>query len=288
MKSQAQLDPTVAPKRGVATRDQVARQVAGVGAIEVKATIPDAQIDGALARHNLTVDNDEERFVYFFDTPQLDLLKAGIIARARRIVGDQHDSTVKFRPVVPGEVSKDWSKFEGFKLEADASETGVVRSASLTMPVEKGLIKRVVAGKMGKKGIGTLFSKEQVKFLNAVGNQTIDFDALTVFGPLEAHRWQFEDTACPWKITAELWRRNDGARLMEVSIKSPAAQAAVAIAGFMAFLAEVGAEQDLQQQTKTRWAMVQPAAVARATTEVHPPTAGEVVTESGQQSVPPT
>jgi hypothetical protein len=42
---------------------------------------------------------------------------------------------------------------------------------------------------------------------------------------------------------------------MEVSIKAPAVQAAVAVGGFMAFLAEVGAERDRSQQTKTRWAL---------------------------------
>lgn len=270
MKPPALSAATLLPQSGRTTRDQVGRQVVGVDAIEVKATIPDAQIDAALARYSLTVDNDEERFVYFFDTPQLELLKAGIIVRARRTVGAEHDCTFKFRPVVPTEVSKDWSKFEGFKLEADASEKGVVRSASLTMPVEKGLIKRVVAG---KKGIGSLFTKEQIKFLKSVGNHTVDFDALTVFGPLAAHRWQFDDPACPWTITAELWRRADGARLMEFSVKSPAAQAAVAIAGFMAFLAEVGAEQDVQQQSKTRWALANSAEGARTAIKTQPSSA---------------
>lgn len=151
----------------------------------------------------------------------------------------------------------DLGRFKGFKLEADASEKGVVRSASFTMPVGKGLIKQVIAG---KKGIGVLFSKDQVRFLKSVGGRTVDFDALRIFGPLAAHRWQFQDPACPWPLTAELWKRADGARLMEFSIKSPAAQAAVAIAGFMAFLAEVGAEQNVAEQTKTRWAMGQSAA----------------------------
>ena len=44
-------------------------------------------------------------------------------------------------------------------------------------------------------------------------------------------------------------------RLFEVSIKTPVAQAAAATAGFMAFLAEVGAERDDGQQAKTRWAL---------------------------------
>lgn len=242
-----------APERGAGTRNQVARQVAGVDAIEVKATILDKQIDGALKRFNMTVKNDEERYIYFFDTPNHDLIGAGIVTRARRVVGHIHDSTVKFRPVNPEKVPKEWAKFKGFKLEADASEKAVVRSASLTMPVEKGLIKSVAAG---KKHIKLLFSKEQEVFLAAIGGQSIDFGALKVFGPLEAHRWDIKDAACPWPITVELWRRADGARLMEASIKAPVAQAAVAIAGFMGLLAELGAERDIEQQTKTRWALV--------------------------------
>ena len=48
--------------------------------------------------------DDNERFIYFFDTPELELFESGIIARARRIVGSDHDSTIKFRPVVPDSV----------------------------------------------------------------------------------------------------------------------------------------------------------------------------------------
>jgi hypothetical protein len=248
-------------ERGAATRNKVADKVAGVDAIEIKVTIPDAQVEPALSRYGLTVDNDEERYIYFFDTPDLDLFKAGMIARARRIVGDAHDSTVKFRPVVPGEVPERWRAFEGFKLEADASETGLVKSASLTMPVEKGLIKRVVTG---AAGIAKLFTKEQEEFLATIGQQHIDYGNLRILGPLQAHRWRFEDPACPWRMTAELWKRADGVRLMEVSIKVPVVQAAVGIAGFMAFLAEAGAERDLEQQTKTRWALQYHADLLRA------------------------
>ena len=240
------------PKRGAATRGQVASKLDGVDAIEIKVTIPDHQIDSALDHYKLSIDNSEERTIYFFDTPDLDLFKAGMIARARRIVGEEDDSTVKFRPVIPADVPQDWRKYEGFKLEADASETGMVKSASLTMPLENGLIKQVVAG---KKSIAKLFTQEQEDFLAAIGKQHIDYDTLSVLGPLEAHRWKFDDPACSWRITAELWKRQDGARLMEMSIKVPVVQAAVAIAGFMAFLAEVGAERDSEQQTKTRWAL---------------------------------
>jgi len=88
-----------------------------------------------------------------------------------------------------------------------------------------------------------------------MAGRAIDFAGLAVLGPLIAQRWQIEDPGCPWPITVELWKRGDGKRLMEVSIKAPAVQAAVAVGGFTAFLAEVGAERDRNQQTKTRWAL---------------------------------
>jgi hypothetical protein len=241
-----------ATARGPSTRNKIAGKVGGVDAVEIKATIPDYQVEAALKRYGLTIDNDEERDIYFFDTPGLDLFSAGMVARARRIVGGAHDSTVKFRPAVPSEIPEHWRALDGFKLEADASETDIIRSASLTMPVEKGLIKQVVAG---EKAIAKLFRKEQEDFLASIGERHIDYAALAIFGPLNAHRWKFEDPGCPWCMTAELWKRRDGARLLEVAIKTPATQAAAAIGGFLAFLAEVGVERDLAQQTKTRWAL---------------------------------
>jgi hypothetical protein len=240
-------------QRGVMTRGRYARLMEGVEAIEIKATIPPEQVSAALAHYGLTRNNDEQRYIYFFDTPGLDLLAAGVVARARRVVGDEHDSTIKFRPVDPGKVGKRWRKYRAFKIEADASEKGIVKSASLSMPVAKGLIKSVVAG---EKGIASLFSREQEEFLAAMsGGRSPDFATLAVLGPLKAQRWDFEDPACPWPLTGELWRRADDATMLEVSVKAPAVQAAAVMAGFMAFLAEVGAERDAAQQAKTRWAL---------------------------------
>ena len=239
-------------ERGAATRGKVGKAVSGAEAIEIKATVPNHQIKQALARFGLTASNDEERYIYFFDTPKLDLLNAGIITRARRVVGDAHDSTVKFRPVDPADVGQKWRKYPDFKIEADASETSMVKSASFSMPVTKGHIRRVAGG---KKSIGEIFTLDQEKFLESIAGHKIDFESLVVLGPLIAQRWQFEDPGCPWAMTAELWKRGDGRRLMEISIKAPAVQAAAAVGGFMAFLAEAGAERDKNQQSKTRWAL---------------------------------
>jgi hypothetical protein len=239
-------------QRGKTTMGKVANAVVGAEVIEIKATVPDHQVEFALERFGLSTHNDEERLIYFFDTPQLELLAAGIIARSRRVIGDDHDSTVKFRPVDPAQIGSQWRKFRDFKIEVDASETAMIKSASFSMPVDKGVIKRVAEG---SKPIEAVFTSEQEEFLMTVAQRKIDFGTLAVLGPLKAQRWRFEDPACPWPLTAELWQREDGQRLMEVSIKASIVQAAVAIGGFMAYLAEVGAERDRSEQTKTRWAL---------------------------------
>jgi hypothetical protein len=249
---------------GETTGGKVARMVAGAEGIEIKATVPRAQIQAAMARYGLVIDPGESRYIYFFDTPDLDLMKAGIIARARRVVGGEHDSTIKFRPVEPVRISTQWRKYPGFKIEADASEKGVVTSGSFSMPVKKGRIKRIAAGELP---IAELFTEEQRAFLREMAKHEIDFSRVTILGPLSAHRWTFEDPACPWPLTVELWEREDGEMLMELSIKTPVQQAAAAIGGFMAFLAEVGAERDVDQQAKTRWAM------SHYATKIRPPLA---------------
>jgi hypothetical protein len=238
--------------RGAATRGRAAKVVAGADFVEVKATIPSPHVTAALKRYGLDPAKATDRYIYFFDTPDLSLLAAGVIARARRVVGGTHDSTVKFRPVIPAEVPKRWEKYKGFKIEADASDRGVVTSASLTMPVEKGQIKKVAAG---EQRIGSLFTREQIEFLLSMAHRKLEYGKLVVLGPVQAFRWKLAEPALPWPLTVELWRRPDGEQIMEVSVKAPAAQAAVIYFGFMAFLAEVGAERDDNQQAKTRWAL---------------------------------
>src|SRR5262245_55518645 len=116
-------------ERGTSTRGRMTKQVEGAGSIEIKATIPHKQVKLALELLGLKADTGRRRFIYFFDTPKLDLHRIGIITRARRNVGDTHDSTVKFRPVEPDGLPKRWHKYSGFKIEADASEKGTAKSA---------------------------------------------------------------------------------------------------------------------------------------------------------------
>ena len=62
---------------------------------------PDADQSSAVEALGMDPLDAQIRQVYFFDTPDLALNKAGVVIRARRIQGRKHDSVVKLRPVVP-------------------------------------------------------------------------------------------------------------------------------------------------------------------------------------------
>lgn len=239
-------------QRATGTRGQVGRLVAGANSVEIKATIARKQISRGMKRFGLAENDAERRFIYFFDTPELALFNAGIITRARRIINKQHDSTIKMRPVRAENVPAKWHKEKGFKIEADGGEKGVVLSASLTKPVAKGLIKNV---EEKKAAVTSLLGKPQELFLAEMATIRYDLAKLATLGPLEALCWKSMHPGLPWPFTAELWKRDDGETILEVSVRVPVAQAAVANAGFFAFLAELGAERDNAQQTKTRWAL---------------------------------
>jgi hypothetical protein len=155
---------------GVGTRGQVARTMAGAEGVETKATVPQNQIEAALQIYGLSRE-ENERYVYFFDTPDLELFGMRVIVRARRFVGFEHDNAIKFRPVDPDAVPALWRKYSGFEIEADSSEMDVGKSASPRMPVAKELIKRVV---VGKEPIASPFTEEQPPFLRSLANRKID------------------------------------------------------------------------------------------------------------------
>jgi hypothetical protein len=73
--------------------------------VELKLTVPELHHASTVAALGMDPLVAQIRQVFFFDTPDLALDKAGVVVRARRIQGKGDDSVVKLRPVVPGELA---------------------------------------------------------------------------------------------------------------------------------------------------------------------------------------
>src|SRR5436190_3044793 len=125
---------TTAPPRRFLTDEQLQDLVVllkDVDSTELKLTIPEFAQRSAVTALGLDPLQAEIRQVFFFDTPDLDLDRAGVVARARRSQKKGDDTVVKLRPVVPSELPKAIRHSPSFGVEVDASPGGFVCSGSM-------------------------------------------------------------------------------------------------------------------------------------------------------------
>jgi len=98
--------------------------------VELKLTIAETARATTVAALGVDTLDAQMRQVYFFDTPDLALNQAGVVVRARRRQGEEGDTVVKLRPVVPGDLPEELRRSRGFNVEVDAMPGGHVCSAS--------------------------------------------------------------------------------------------------------------------------------------------------------------
>jgi hypothetical protein len=219
--------------------------------IELKLTIPAPEQRAAVLALGMDPLIAQIRLVYFFDTPDLALERAGVVVRARRIQGKGDDSVVKLRPVVPDELPDRLRESPSFVVEVDAGPTGYVCSGSLKGVPRKAPVHEVG---LGRAPVRRLFSKEQRAFYREHAPEDIALDDLSVFGPIFVLKLKGTPPGSSRKLAVELWMYPDG-RILELSTRCMPHEAVQVAAEGRVFLLERGVDLGGDQQTKTRTAL---------------------------------
>jgi hypothetical protein len=223
-----------------------------VGSVEIKLVAPMHTHRATISKIGLDPIDAEVRMVYFFDTPGLDLNKAGVVVRARRIHGGSGDTVVKLRPVDPASIDKELRRSESFKTEVDVVPGGFVCSGSFKGRCTAQEVKDAVGG---KTSLETLFSKEQRAFYRAHAPKGIALRSLHTYGPtfvLKARQWI---KRLDRRLVIELWLFPDGSRNLELSMKCEPSEAFSVAQETKEYLKGIGIELAGNQQTKTRATM---------------------------------
>jgi hypothetical protein len=218
--------------------------------VELKLTVPDEDRRSTVVALDLDPLEAQIRQVYFFDTADLALNRAGIVTRARRSQGRSDDSVVKLRPVVPSELPAGTRESKGFGVEVDAMPGGFVCSGSF-----KGEAEGVREAAAGKRPLRKLFSKGQRAFFAEHSPEGIELDDLDVLGPVTVFKLKHRSADFDQKLVVELWFYPDGSRILELSTKCPPRDAFDVAARSRAYLAERGINLLGKQETKTRTAL---------------------------------
>jgi hypothetical protein len=221
--------------------------------IEIKVSVPMTQHQRTALDIGLDAVEAQPRQVYFFDTADQALNRAGLILRARRMRGGKADTVIKLRPVDPVAIDADLKRSDAFKVEVDAMPDGTFVCSASCKGVATG--QEVLDVTEGRMQLRSLFSKEQRAFYDAHAPAGIDMNALLAQGPILLLRAKHRPREYERGITAELWLWPDGKHILEISTKSLPAEAFQAAMEFRNFLEARGVDLSAKQETKTKTAM---------------------------------
>jgi len=241
--------------RPVLSDDEVVQILAlmhDADSVELKLTIPESAQRSAVRALAMDPLDAQIRQVFFFDTPDLALSRAGVVVRARRVQRKGDDATVKLRPVVPERLPAELRTNPNFVVEVDAMPGGFVCSGTLKSQVRPGAILEAAAG---DRPIRKLFSKEQRAFYAEHAPEGVGLDDLTPLGPIFVLKLKWSPEEFGRRLVGELWLYPDGSRILELSTRCGTDEAFEAAAEARAFLVERGVELSGEQQTKTRTAL---------------------------------
>jgi hypothetical protein len=225
--------------------------IEGADSVELKLTVPTSDHQAAIGVLDIDPLDAQIRQVFFFDTPDLSLSKAGVVVRARRVQGKGDDSVVKLRPVVPDQLPKKLRKTEGFGVEVDAMPGGYVCSASMKSAAHADVRETLLEG----RPLHNVFSKEQQAFYAECAPDGIRLDDLSVLGPIFVLKLKFTPEELQRRLVAEMWLYPDNTRILELSTKCAPAESFQAAAEVRVFLTKQGVDLSGEQETKTRKAL---------------------------------
>ena len=231
---------------------ELLRLVQGADTVELKLTVPATKHASTVAALGLDPLEAQIRQVFFLDTPSLELNKAGVVVRARRVQGRAADTVVKLRPVVPESLPEEARRSGSLGVEVDAMPGGWVCSASMKGRADNAEVREAVAG---IRPIRKLFSKEQRAFYGAYAPAGIELSDLAVLGPIFVLKLNYRPEGYDGKLVAEVWLYPDGSRILELSTKCAPAQMFDVAMKTRAFLTERGVELSGEQQAKTKTAL---------------------------------
>ena len=246
-------DKTRIPRAKIA---ELLKRIKRADSVEVKVVVPMSAHRATIKSIGMDPIEAEPRQVFFFDTPNLDLYKHGLMVRARRFRGGRGDSVVKLRPVNSENVREELRRSDHFKIEVDAVPGGFVCSGSFTSRCSA---RQVLDAATRKTRLSSLLSKRQCRFFKehaprTIGNKT-KMNALLTLGPLFVLKAKFKPKKLARPLTVELWLFPDGSRNLEISTKCMPNEAFTAAAELRTFLDARGVEIAAGQETKTAAAM---------------------------------
>lgn len=226
-----------------------ARAAPRLDRVEVKILVPEDGYDALVPELRSAVTST--RWVYFLDTPGLDLAHRGVVIRARTATRGRGnvvrgDSVVKLRRDGPARLPRGVRASRNLSVELDALPSTSWWTTAVSRRVRPSVVRDAVRG---REPLRSLLSGEQRRFFRALTPQS--WGDLRVHGPVEVTRTVGGHPGMPGRLELQRWDYPDGSRLTEVSTKCRPPRAVSAAAAIRRLLVERGIDLGIEQRSKS-------------------------------------
>ncbi len=185
--------------------------------VELRFPIRDRDHRSALAA--LGVDDlleAEIRQVAFVDTPDLRLLRHGVVVRAQRTQQRRADVVLELDHLQPWDAVLDVRRLPELDLELDATPTGFRFSCLLDAEVPDRRLRTLLSGRVAAAEV---LSSRQRAVLEQATHRDVPLDQLTVLGRIHVLNRTFMPPRYAHRLVAELWFLPDGSRLLDLTAR---------------------------------------------------------------------
>jgi hypothetical protein len=223
--------------------------------VEFKVLLDPAQLDRLSDLLGLDDVEKESRATWFFDTPDLELMNAGVVLRARQVEDKKDKSTIKVRPLAPDAVDPEWLSKKGVKFEFDVTGDKRTPSWSIKNKIKTDDVDRAVTKYTTKSELERVYNDKQLEFLAEYAPVEVDLKAVKRLGPIQSFKWEPEVDAVGGRLDVEIWELPDGRRVLELSQRADGPDAEDAQKRLDAWLDDNGFARAQLQSSKTRLAL---------------------------------
>lgn len=172
--------------------------------------------------------------------------------RGRRTQGDDDDTVVKLRPVVPRDLPTAVRTSPNLKVEMDVTRGSYLVSASLKGRRRKGAVDEVLGG---ERPLERLLTKEQRALIAEAAPKGIDWPDLAALGPVFVVVVKGSPSGFAHKVTDEQWHYPGQVPFMELSTKARPLDAGRLYTEVAQYLRGLGLRAAGSQEPKTRKAL---------------------------------
>ena len=226
--------------------------------------------------------------VGFVDTPDLQLLRQGVVVRARRTQDRPADLTVTLLWADPAALPPAIRQLPGFRVDVDTRPTGFACSCSLEAPVSDRTMEDALEGRLSPWHLLTAHQRRLVSLHAPDAADRTATDVPWLLGPIHVLSHRLAPDGLRRGLLAERWFLPDETRLVHLSSRCKPAKVLRTAGRLDAYLAANGVPPAPTSETTTRAALDALARgarpVTRGTIEAAPPTGRAPAPQSEAQS----